>query len=134
MQGGVRRDGQRGMKITWGPNKDEERGEMGVRDVRAASRATEAERDAGVNDVRIVQRARVRLRSPPPSLHMLAPAAQPTLDKKKKKKHPSHSAPAAVEQPASPRQPALELGGPSLASQTFEILATASAWRHCVSL
>lgn len=55
---------------------------MGVRDVRAASRATEAERDAGVNDVRIVQRARVRLRSPPPSLHMLAPAAQPTLDKK----------------------------------------------------
>lgn len=55
---------------------------MGVRDVRAASRAAEAERDAGVNDVRIVQRARVRLRSPPPSLHMLAPAAQPTLDKK----------------------------------------------------
>lgn len=103
---------------------------MGVRDVRAASRATEAERDAGVNDVCIVQRARVRLRSPPPSLHMLAPAAQPTLDKK----HPSHSAPAAVEQPASPRQPALELGGPSLTSQTFEILATASAWRHCVSL
>lgn len=82
MQGGVRRDGQRGMKITWGGQTKTEQGEMGVRDVRAASRATEAERDAGVNDVRIVQRARVRPRSPLPSLHMLAPAAQPTLDKK----------------------------------------------------
>lgn len=40
----------------------------------------------------------------------------------------------AVEQPASLRQPALELGGPSLMSKSSEILATAFALRHCVSL
>lgn len=85
-------------------------------------------RETGVNDGRIVRIAGVCRHRPLWSLHMSEPAALAHSGEKTPLAH------TAVEQPASPRQPALELGGPSLTSQTFEMLATASAWRHCVSL
>lgn len=59
---------------------------------------------------------------------MLEPVALPTLEKNSSRIY------TAVEQPASPRRPAPMLGGPSLKSQTFEMLATAFVQGHCVSL
>lgn len=82
----------------------------------------------GVNDARIVQS-----RTQTPVEFTYVSASGPAHSGREGEK--AALAHAAAVRPASPRQPAAGAGAdPSPASQTFEILAAASARRHCVSL
>lgn len=87
-----------------------------------------SETEMQVNDRRIVRRSSVHCHNPPShpwSLHMFLPS----LEEKVLSVHTLqwNNLPAAG-------QPALELGGPSLRSQAFEMLFTALAPRHRLSV